>query len=180
MTRKKLEVLGAVLTILVLVLLLIWIFAWQPQPDVEPQLDQTPDVIDQVDIVLEEVSGPPIILPNTAARSFVERFGSFSTESDYANVEDVMVLATADLRDRLQVMAEDARREAGGAFYGVSTRVITMNVLDENETSASLAITTQREETFETPANTTVKYQDIQLEMVRVGDEWLISSFLWK
>lgn len=181
MTKRRLEILGAVITIVVLLILLLWLFIWQPKPAEEPDVEIQPDFSDQVDVVVpDEPAGPPLITPQPAARSFVERFGSFSTESDYKNVEDVMNLATNDLQGRLWNIAEQARRDVVGSFYGVSTRVISMNTVSQTDTAASLVITTQREETFETPANTSVKYQDITLDLVRVGDSWLVNDFLWQ
>ena len=66
--------------------------------------------------------------------------------------------------------------------YGVTTRVITLDVtnMDELNGLASLTITTQREESIDSPQNISVRYQDVLLELVQVNSEWLVSSAKWQ
>lgn len=179
MNKKTWEVLGAILILVIFIIVLVIALSTskEPQPDDVGISDTVPEVIFP-DVPV--ATGDPVIMPNPVARAFVERFGSFSTESDYANIEDVMALATSGLQSRLQGIIAEARRTAGSAYYGVSTRVIAMEVVEETETSASLRITTQRQESIDSPANTTSSYKEIDVKLVREGDTWLVNDFSWQ
>ncbi len=181
MERKhKIEIIIAVLILLGLAVLLWWYFA---RPVIEEQrleeeelerLDEDGDgEIDTID-----TSDLPD-QPETIARVFVERFGSFSSESGYENIDDILVLATSSLQSQLEAIADEARSQDSGAYYGVSTTVLTIEEVSASETSMSYVITTQREESIDSPANTSIRYQEIELTLVASGDTWLISSFAW-
>ncbi|MFH1767334.1 MAG: hypothetical protein ABH826_04570 [Patescibacteria group bacterium] len=175
-TKKTWEVIGAITIVLALIIIIIFILFKEKTTDLEDLSDTVPIVEFPEEI---DLSGPVEYLPNPIARSFVERFGSFSTESDYANVDDVMSLATVSLQTRLHRIAEEARQSISSAYYGVSTKVIAMEVVAETDSAASIKITTQRKESIDSPANTTISYQEIDLELVRNGDSWLVDNFQW-
>lgn len=180
--RKQLEIIGAILIIIVLIFVVVYML--QEKEAVETDVVETDQVVEtQVHENFPEkieISGEPEVVPTPVARAFVERFGSFSTQSDYTNIQDVMVLATPELQGQLDEIARSARSEISSSFYGVSTKVIGVETLKETVDSASISVATQRQETFDTPENTSIKYQDIELAMVRVGDDWLVSSFAWQ
>ncbi len=118
---------------------------------------------------------------NTVARAFVERLGSYSSEADAQNVDDILSMATPAFQQQLLALAREARATAGGEYYGVSTVVITAPiVVNASATETTLSMTTQREETRDTPGNTTVIYQSITLTLVKSGTTWLVSNYAWK
>jgi len=110
----------------------------------------------------------------------VERFGSFSTESDYKNIEDVLSLVTTDLQVQLKQLLKDSRAQKNNSFYGVSTKVIGFNVVESTDTEMKAEIITQRSESIESPANTSVRYQNIALQLVKLDGEWLVSDYTWE
>jgi hypothetical protein len=107
--------------------------------------------------------------------------GSYSTEADFENVEDVQVMATATFAVELARIADNARREAlPGAFYGVSTRVLGATVKTESATSATVDVLTQREEVSGDPTSTPViRNQTLQVELVLEADAWKVNGFKW-
>ena len=110
----------------------------------------------------------------------MERFGSFSTESDYKNIEDVLSLVTTDLQVQLKQLLKDSRAQKNNSFYGVSTKVIGFNVVESTDTEMKAEIITQRSESIESPANTSVRYQNIALQLVKLDGEWLVSDYTWE
>lgn len=180
MDRKKIEIIAAILVIIALIVVLVLVLK---KPSEETGTNQpgggqqaTERVIDRVSEVDSRTKESP---PDIVARTFVERFGSYSTDIDYTNVEDVMSLATAGLTSRLSTLLADARTTPETGFYGVSTHVITVDMVEETEETATLEITTQRQETFDNPSNTSVRYQDILVELTKSGNRWLVSNFTW-
>lgn len=113
------------------------------------------------------------------AKTFAERYGSFSTEANFANLEDVMLLMTPEFAARTQAYIDTAA--VGESFYGVTTRVVSINIdqLDEEAGQAVLTINTQRQEAVDSPQNISVKYQDIVLEFEMISGSWKVSSATW-
>lgn len=180
MTRKT-EVILAIVIIVALALLLFLLLRQPPAEEVKEVIEATP-VVDTVDVTpVDPVDIPPSseVSATTVGRIFVERFGSYSTESGYTNIDDVLPLATASLQRELEDLATEARNEKVGDYYGVSTRIITIKTETSNETEAVFRVTTQRQESFDTPGNTSVRYQDIRVALVKEGDSWLVRSYTW-
>lgn len=182
MDKKKLEVIGAIILVVALILVVVFLLN-RPEKIDQPQDDTVAgsEAFDDSKFPTRaNASAEVLIEPDPIARAFVERFGSFSSESDYANVEDVLPLTTLSLQNRLQGIAAAARREISGSFYGVSTKYISMNTVSKTDTQAVLLVTTQRNESFDSPKNTSSRYQDIELEMVKNDDGWLVDGFAWQ
>ena len=178
--KQKIEILIAILVILGLIALLVWYFMRSGSPVEEPDTDT--DTTQQIDQGTEpsqiDVSTLPD-RPETIARAFVERFGSFSSESGYGNIEDVLVLATDSLQNRLASLAQDARSQDSDTYYGVSTTIVIMDLVENLDSQRTYVITTQREEAIDNPGNTSIRYQDIELTLVSSADTWLVSDFSW-
>ncbi len=126
-------------------------------------------------VVVKETSA------TTVARTFVERLGSYSSESDAANIEDILPMATASFQKQLETLAKQARASSDGSYYGVSTLVVTApKTVGSTSTQTVLSMTTQREETVGDPGNTTIKYQSITITLVKSGTTWLVDGYTWK
>ena len=74
---------------------------------------------------------------------------------------------------------EQARASSSEAYYGVSTTVIGLTKQVVTDDEVEFLVTTQRRESIDSPANTVVKYQDINVTLVPSGDTWLVSDFSW-
>lgn len=123
---------------------------------------------------------PVVAGAETTAMIFVERFASYSSESNFANITDVLPLTTAALSTRLQtITAEQKAAAPGSAYYGISTKVISQKVQEQTETTTTLLVSTQRAESIGSPGNTTIRYQDITVKLVKVGDSWKVDDFTW-
>jgi hypothetical protein len=117
----------------------------------------------------------------TVARTFIERLGSYSTEADAENIDDILSMATASFQAQLRSLAAQARTTEQGSYYGISTVVLTTpKIVSTTETRVVLSMTTQREETIDEPGNTTVKNQDITITLVKSGTTWLVDGYEWE
>lgn len=118
--------------------------------------------------------------PTTVARTFVERLGSYSSEADAANIEDILPMATVSFQKQLESLVRESRSSEDGSYYGISTIVITTpKVVSSTATQTVFSMTTQREETIDTPGNTTVKYQAITITLAKSGTTWLVDGYSW-
>lgn len=117
----------------------------------------------------------------TVARTFVERLGSYSSEADAANIEDIIPMATTTFQKKLEALVKEIRSSAGGTFYSVSTLVVTApKTLSSSATNTVLSMTTQRVESKGDPGTTTKKYQTITVTLVKSGTTWLVDGYTWK
>lgn len=182
LTRRKIESIVAVV-ILVVLLVLLWLLVFRKS---KTQVDVNPEPTPVVQIVPEvnpaDVPAPAVVSASTVTRIFIERFGSYSSESDFANVDDIMSLATPAYQAELEALLVTYRRqydpEAG--YNGISTRVITLKPTLESEAEATFLVTTQREEAVGNPGNTNLRYQDADVSLVKAGEDWLVNDLTWK
>jgi hypothetical protein len=189
MERKTtIEIILAILVIL----LCIGFFVWWKWPGAQTQTTTpttsnittstnkttsstgTAATAEDIEPVVKETS------PNTVARTFVERLGSYSTEADAENIEDILPMATSGFQAKLKALVREARASADGTYYGISTIVVTApKTVSSTATQVILSMTTQREETIDTPGNTTVAYQSITVTLVKSGTTWLVDDYSW-
>lgn len=178
MNRKKIEIIIAVLILIALIVLVVFLLTRKKPEDATPTPDDTNITDELPPIEPEDVPPPQAVSAQTISRIFVERFGSYSSESDFQNITDVLSLATPAFQSQLQTLA--ATQKPSEEYYGVSTFVISNKITAETETTMTLMVTTQRREAIGTPGNSSTRYQDIEVRLEKVGEDWLISGYTWQ
>lgn len=191
MERKtKIEIALAIAVLILFVALLLF---WKQKAVTTVTTTKTPAAITTSDSkptsttpTTDTTTTPaPVVVKETSAitvaRTFVERFGSYSSESEAANIDDILPMATASFQKELEALAREARASADGSYYGVSTLVVTSpSTVSASATQTVLSMTTQREESVGGPSNTTKKYQSITVTLVKSGTTWLVDGYTWK
>lgn len=190
MTKRQWEVLFALAVLLSALLFLLRMLRPAPEENRAPQPPAPSTLTPSGNAVLPAPTTPEVAAPLTpvqvgatnTARLFAERVGSYSTEANFANVDDVKVMATTAYAVELERIAQNARREAlPGAYYGVSTRVLGTTVVTQTESEATINVLTQREEVQgEATAPATVRNQNMTVRLQREGDAWKIAGFAWE
>lgn len=114
------------------------------------------------------------------SKLFVERFGSYSNEADFQNIRDVIPLMSQAFG--AATTADLATKKQPTGFYGITTRVITVKVVsqDEKAGTATIDLSTQRVEENGSAQNTKTKYQDVELTFVKESGVWKIDSATWR
>lgn len=179
MERKRLwEIVIAIVIILLLIVAVWWLLRSSSGQDrVTPEQDEPGQG--------QVIGGEPLDLSgyeqsaSTIARVFVERFGSFSNGGDYQNIDVVMDIATDALQARLQDLINTSDTDHTSAYYGISTHVLSIHQVEVSDRQEVLEVLVQREESIDSPANTSVKYQTIRLTLVKDGTSWLVDDFIW-
>jgi len=118
------------------------------------------------------------------AMSFVERFGSYSNQSNYNNIEDLMVYMSSDMVRWAEghIKKERSRKKDTSIYFGVSTDALSSQV-KKFEPSAGMAefkISTQKRESSGSVANAKVYYQDILVSLVKENGVWKVDSAFWQ
>jgi cytoskeletal protein RodZ len=193
MTRRK-RISIIVLILLILLLLFLWLlyvlFAGKEQEvaqvqevqEVEEVQEVVPDRPTVSEVELEEEREVRVSASDVTSltKTFVTRYGSYSSEAECANLGDVLPLMTASFAATTQKMIDGC--DAPEEYYGVSTSIVTVSVDEKDETAgtADVTVMTQREEAMGSPQNSTVKYQEIVLSFVMEGGSWKVDSASWQ
>ncbi len=181
--RKKLFIILGAFLLLFLLVLLWWLLSRKTTVTQEPPREIPPiTVIDtptippsQVAATNERVGTSSL---QTLAKTFTARFGSYSTDTSGENLIDLLPLMTTEFAESTRQQV--ARAEKSSEYYGVSTRVVAVTVVESGDTEATLSVSTQREESKGSPQNTSIKYQTLVLKMVKIGENWFVSEAAWE
>ena len=186
--KRILFVLGLIVLVVALMIFLFWRLFAKQQP-VTPVVEQ-PNVVTQKPAEQTQPQVSPIAEQeraqriesadiNILAKTFAERYGSFSNEAGFQNLYDVMPFMTSSMVEQTQITIDTATPQQ--TYYGVTTRVITVKMVEIDETAgtAVLELTTQREEAIGSPEKTSIKYQKLNLAFEKEGDLWKVSSATW-
>ena len=113
------------------------------------------------------------------AASFSERFGSYSNQSDYANVEDLKLLMTPKMRSWADKYVAEGRSKMkkGEPYFGVTTKALSTKIISESDDKAEVLVSTQRTEKRDEEEN--VYYQKITLKLIKEGGMWKVDSAEW-
>lgn len=117
------------------------------------------------------------------ARSFTERFGSYSNQSDFENLESLYPFMTARLRRETESYVA-AQRSLGAtvapSYNGITTSVINVATLAQNPTDMQFKLTTQRRQSGGNLRAPQVYYQPIEMTVVKEGEAWKVDRAEWK
>lgn len=177
---------------LVLIALIIaiawWLWPRPGSPAISQPNDKVPERVPRA--VEPSETGTPLSDFNFQAASqasleqtirlFTERFGSYSHESRYGNLQDVLPYLSLAYRQRAEVQIADAK--IGADYFQVSTRVLSVKteVLDEEAGVGALQVSTQREFADGSPQNRRVEYQTLLVDVVKESGAWKINSATWQ
>jgi len=108
------------------------------------------------------------------ARNFIERYGSYSSDSALANIKEVEPIMSEDLK--AQAEREILASQKTGKFYSLRTKVLSLN-LDEytpNE-KAIFSANIQQEEIKGNKK--TVRYKVVKIIFNKVEGSWKVSQY---
>lgn len=118
------------------------------------------------------------------SRAFTERYGSYSNQTDYANLENLLVFMTDDFQQETRnlIRAERAKQRDTGVYYGITTRVITVRTasFDEAAGTAAFLLTTLRREAIGSTANVREFSQDIAVTLRKQNGSWRVDGADWQ
>lgn len=178
-----------VLIIIAILLFVVWLlsslFTKDPEVAYEEPVTQTTQPIKTEETISEKLLQQEQEVRDQSSgvisisKTFVERYGSYSNESNFANIKDVLPIMTTSFAKKSQEFIDGST--APKEVYGVTTRVITVKVdsIDEEVGTAKVLITTQKEESVESSVESLVRYQDIELNLLKEAGVWKIDSATW-
>ncbi len=109
------------------------------------------------------------------AKIFIERYGSYSTDSNFQNIRDVEFLVTESLWQKL---SSQIGRISGDKFVGVTTGAVSAEVAALDGDSARVNMSVVQEEDKDGTVTTASK--NVIVYMMKVSGSWLVDKFEWQ
>jgi len=117
------------------------------------------------------------------AISFGERYGSFSSQSNFDNIRSLQSVMT----DKMKASAENYKKESRDlfdrySFYGVTLKHINNQIisLNESETQAQILVKMQKNETKGNDRIGTTSGQDLMITLIKADGIWKIDQAVWQ
>ena len=191
--RTKIIIMGAV-TLAILVLLILWLMlrskAGAPAPSAAeistleqaaaPQAPTVPLSRATTEVSTSAPTAQAVV--EAVARSFAERYGSYSNQSNFENIENLFPFMTDAMRVKEEANLARLRglQDSSASYSGVTTQVLNVKTLSRSNSGAMLRLTTQRTESGTSLAQPRIYYQDIELALQAIDDQWKVDEALWK
>ncbi len=192
--RKKIVIAISVILGILVIVLLVWSIG-KRQPGIEDISQTNEGLINSINTVAGIASlaniaiEPPVVTqePTTQtnlivlAMTVAEKFGTFSTESNFENIKDLQKLMTPEMAAWSEkYMAENKLNPS--EFYGITTKALNAKIitLDDEETKAQLLVDTQRSETKGAATTPRIFYQKLLVNLIKSGESWRIDKVSWE
>lgn len=111
--------------------------------------------------------------------NFTERFGSYSTDTNYENVAlSKSLMTNTMMKSAEKVVANN--QPPSEEFYSVESRVMTTTLTDySNGSTGATAEVDVRQTIIQGQANPTYRNVTARLTLKKVDDTWKVDSFSW-
>ena len=117
------------------------------------------------------------------AMSFAERFGSFSNQSNYSNIEDLKIFMTKSMGNWAEGYLRELKelKNNDGEYYGITTKAVSAEAksFDKNKGEAEIVVTTRRQESKGSVVGSYFN-QELTLKMAKDGSIWKADSASWQ
>ncbi len=129
-------------------------------------------------------TAPDVLALQRLALLFAERYGSYSNQSNFANLEGLYPFMTERFAQQTQtsVAAERARERDTSVYFGVSTKALTVATIafQERDGTALFNVTTLRTESVATTRNSRQYQQTLHITFLRSGTLWRVDQAAWE
>lgn len=117
------------------------------------------------------------------ARFFAERFGSYSNQSNYGNIEDLKILMSSKMKTWANDYVKELRNNNSysGSFYGITTKSLiepSLNNFSLESGKVEVLLSVQREEI--STSEPKLYNQDIKIVFIKESGEWLVDEAIWQ
>lgn len=196
MSRRN-KIIIITMAVIVVVLLIIIALLWWLNNRQEPiEVVNTNEGI-QIPVTLPSASAgltaseeSPVKQPDleadlkAIATTFAERFGSYSNEGNFSNLDalrDIMTIKMKTWADNYKITKGQEITD-NPVYYGITTQALSADIIDFDELlgRAGIMVTTQRREARGSTINPRVFYQNIKLQLVKTGEGWKVDIAEWQ
>lgn len=157
----------------------------QPAPIVEPDMTPPPSIIFPLTDEEEENQASQQVRTQPSeeaqqnfvknlARTFAERFGTYSTQNGNVHIEDALELASPSMAD--WVAAQEVQQ--GSVYEGATLTVVEIEVTEFNGSTAEVRMGAQ--EALNDGSSVTTKYKNGRAELIYLNGTWKVDALYWE
>lgn len=118
------------------------------------------------------------------AANAVERYGTYSNQSGFANIRDLFVFMSDDFAQRSRQTISRAQEADSDValYYGITTEAAITDTVTFNDTqgTGTFRVQAQRQEYLGGPNNVRSFQQTALVEVVKEGGVWKIDAIEWQ
>lgn len=118
------------------------------------------------------------------ALSFTERYGSYSNQTDFANLENLLVFMTDDFAGatRSFVASERSKNRDTVVYYGITTKAAAAQTeaFRESQGTAVFLVQTLRREAIGATNNARSYQQSLRITMKKSDGVWKVDAADWQ
>ena len=110
--------------------------------------------------------------------AFVERYGSYSNQTDFENLTDLMPFMSQSLKRWAENLIDSKRVNSHGQapYYGVTTKVLKTEIIEFTDELVKIKVATQKSEMFGTDYNSKVSYEDLTVSLIKEEGVWRVNE----
>jgi cytoskeletal protein RodZ len=180
---KRKKILLVVAVVILLLALLLWVLRTSDKnPNTNENSNTTPPVFVPPSANLEY---NPSLEPQESstefsainlAKSYIARFGSWSTDNQGANLKELLPLSSPKMQEYLASIELNFGKQE---FSGNTTKSLSAKIININDNQAEILVNTQK---INTKANLEqeVYYQEVLVKLIKSGEGWLVDQVEWK
>lgn len=154
----------------------------QAQLPIQPVKDEIKKIVIEEE-TLVRVEPTEADLSRMAA-SFAERFGSYSNQSNFKNIDDLKIFMSSRMVKWSDNYVDQLKQQGGTSsiYYGITTKAIFQEVqdFDDDVGKALILVKTLRQEATGTMSNKSDFSQDIVISFIKQGSAWKVDSANWQ
>lgn len=114
------------------------------------------------------------------ASNFVERYGSYSNQSNYENIADLKPFMTQLMQKSADNFVAAKIKESNKIYFGISTRVLSSEILSINSNQAIVTVNCQKQESTGSASNSKIYYETAQISFSKENSAWKVAKIEWK
>lgn len=191
-TRNRLLVIGLLLAVIVLIVVFTLFDSEEDAtPADEPLVVETEgDLGISSDIPAAvipsglEPDPEPVVEGRTAslqiAQLFAERYGSYSNQGGYRNLQDLLPVMTASYRLETEELLEEVASNPPAIDYeGFTATRVSQEEISFNENAGTAVYEISLQQVKTTSTGSEILYRTLRVELRKVGDDWKVDDAEW-
>jgi len=181
MKKKFILIIIAIVIILIIIAVIILIQKDEPISDITPlnQEEVSEEISSETEKEKEQVDQTAVLKSQLGlqARSFIARYGTYSSDNRYENLNMLLPQMSAKLAQKI-VEEIAIKEEKQQGFFSSTTRIINLNLKSFDE-KVEIVFIAQAQEQKVQSGQTNLIQKIIELSFVKENNQWKVDNIIF-
>jgi hypothetical protein len=116
------------------------------------------------------------------ALAYTERYGSFSNQNDFENLEDLKIWMSKSLQKPTDayIAGERAKNANTSVYHGYTTSALSAKIDSITNDKATVTVSARRQEVDDNTNQSKTYFQDLVLKFIKEDDAWKVNEANWQ